>query len=413
MVPVSRRRFLSAALAAGFAPTLAGRGRLLAADPAGPTDHPIPAAINGFTFDLYRQLNAKPGNVFFSPLSIEAALGMTAAGARGATLAQMTKTLHLPADAGVAHAGFKALLAGLNNEKVPSAKRGFELAVANALWGSVTYPWRKEFLGTVNDNYSGGLFHTDFSQPEPARAKINAWVEGQTKERIKELIPKGIVTPLTCLVLTNAIYFKGTWEAEFDKKATKAGPFLLANGQRGEAQLMHKTLGASYAETDGVQAVELPYKGNEVTMLVLLPRKADGLAALEKNLTGATWDAVVKALQPPEAVAVTLPKFKLETNYDLVPPLKELGMTDAFDGAKANLTGMHTSSDTLYITAALHKAFCEVNEEGTEAAGATAVVVGKRAAARPKVFQADRPFLFAIRHKPTGTVLFAGKVEKP
>ena len=218
MARVSRRRFLSAALAAGAAP-LAGRS-LFAADPAKPAISPVPAAVNAFTFDLYRQLNDKPGNVFFSPLSIEAALGMTAAGAKGNTLAQMTKALSLPADTAAAHAGFKSLFASLNDEKTPADKRGFELAVANALWGSHFYPWRKEYLGVVNDNYGGGLFHTDFREPEPARAKINAWVEGQTKERIKDLLPKGSVTEDTRLVLTNAQDYGG-------KRAAKLSRFVV------------------------------------------------------------------------------------------------------------------------------------------------------------------------------------------
>lgn len=416
MARVSRRRFLSAALAAGAAP-LAGRS-LFAADPAKPAISPVPAAVNAFTFDLYRQLNDKPGNVFFSPLSIEAALGMTAAGAKGNTLAQMTKALSLPADTAAAHAGFKSLFASLNDEKTPADKRGFELAVANALWGSHFYPWRKEYLGVVNDNYGGGLFHTDFREPEPARAKINAWVEGQTKERIKDLLPKGSVAESSRLVLTNAVYFKGKWEHEFDKKRTKAGPFTLANGAKGEAQFMHKSLGCAYAETDDVLAVDLAYKGREVSMLVLLPRKADGLPALEKAMTGAALDAVVKKLAWQDTVNLTLPKFKLETGYDLGKALRALGMTDAFDEEKSDLSGLHTSMETLYISLVLHKAFCEVNEEGTEAAAATAVVVAEPTSVRPvpkppKEFKADRPFLFAIRHNPTGTVLFAGKVEKP
>ena len=412
MLVPSRRRFLTTALAAGAAP-LVGRS-LFAADPMKPAGNPIPAANNAFTWDLYRQLNGKRGNAFFSPLSIEAALGMTAAGARGNTLTQMRKALALPADAAATDAGFKSLFAALNDEKTPADKRGFELTVANALWGSVTYPWRKEFLGVVADNYGGGLFHTDFNQPKQARQKINSWVEGQTKERIKDLIPDGVLTPLTRLVLTNAIYFKAAWLHPFGEKQTKAGAFHLANGMTADAKLMYQSKRFSYAETDDVQAVELPYKGGETSILVLLPRKADGLPALEKAMTAARLDEVTKKLRP-ETVNLTLPKFKLETSYDLVPPLKALGMTDAFDVEKADLSGMHTSMEKLYISAVLHKAFCAVDEAGTEAAAATAVVIATRGAVvpiRPPVeFKADRPFLFAIRHTRTGTVLFAGKVE--
>jgi serpin B len=411
MLVPSRRRFLTSALAAGAAP-LVGRS-LFAADPVKPAPNPIPAANNAFTWDLYRQLNGTPGNAFFSPLSIEAALGMTAAGARGNTLTQMRKALALPVDAAATHAGFQSLFAALNDEKTPADKRGFELTVTNALWGSATYPWRKEYLTLVADSYGGGLFHTDFGQPEPARQKINNWVEGQTKQRIKDLIPKGVIDAATRLVLTNAVYFKGAWQLPFDVKQTKAGPFHLANGTKAETPLMHKTAGFAYTETDDAQAVELPYQGRDTAMVVLLPRKADGLPALEKAMTGPALDAVVKKLGWEPTVDLTLPKFKLETSYDLVPPLKALGMTDAFT-AKADLSGMHTSDETLFISAVLHKAFCAVDEAGTEAAAATAVVVGRTSAIeprKPKVFQADRPFLFVIRHKPTNTVLFAGKVE--
>ena len=412
MLPVSRRRFLSASVAAGVTPLLARS--LFAADPVKPAPNPIPAANNAFTWDLYRQLNGKPGNLFFSPLSIEAALGMTAAGAKGTTLTQMAKALSLPADTAAAHAGFKSLFAAVNDEKKPADKRAFELTVANALWGSATYPWNKAYLALVSANYGGGLFHTDFNQPKQARAKINSWVEGQTKQRIKDLIPDGVLTPLTRLVLTNAIYFKAAWLHPFGVDRTKAGPFHIANGKKADAKLMHQSERFSYAETDDAQAVELPYKGGETSLLVLLPRKADGLPALEKAMTVAWLDAVTKKLRP-EKVNLTLPKFKVETNYDLVPPLKALGMTDAFDPKLADLSGMHTSKETLFISAVLHKAFCAVDEAGTEAAAATAVVIRATSAVvdtrPPKEFKADRPFLFAIRHARTGTVLFAGKVE--
>ena len=403
----SRRRFLAAAAALPVAPSF-GLARRPEPDP--------PRAANGsnaFGGDLYGQLKSEKGNVFFSPFSIETALGMTSAGAAGNTLAEMRKVLHLPGEPEKAHAGFKAMIAALDNEKVPAGKRGYELTVANALWGMKGFPWRKGFLAATAENYGAGLIETDFAMPEVARGIINKWVEDKTREKIKDLIPERMLTKLTRMVLTNAIYFKGSWEAEFDKKLTKDGPFHLADGTKQDAALMHRHAAMSYVETADYQAVELPYKGKDTAMLVWLPRKADGLADLETKLSGKTIAETVKALRPGTEVELTLPKFKVETEYSLAEPLVTLGMKDAFDAGKADFTGMHTGREKLAISAVIHKAFVDVNEEGTEAAAATAVVATEPSEPpKPKAFQADRPFLFAIRHVPTGAVLFLGRVSQ-
>jgi serpin B len=413
MNPVSRRRFLASSALAGTA--LATRG--FAAIPPEPIQpaakmNPVPGANNAFNADFFQQVLGKPGNVFFSSFSMEAAFGMLAAGAKGDTLKQMQKALQLPADAEVTHAGFKELFSKLNNDKVPAEKRGFELRVANALWGSQNYPWNKDYLRIVAENYGGGLFDTDFAMPEPARKKINGWVEQQTKEKIKNLLPEGSVTVDTRLVLTNAIYFKGKWELEFDKKQTKDGAFAHANGKDTKVPLMHKSAGFQYAETENWQAVELPYIGKETAMFVLLPKKRGALKDLQKDVTAKLMDDLMAKLAYAREVNLTLPKFKIETDYNLAPVMQKLGMVDAFDAGKADLSGLHTGTEKLSVTAAVHKAFVDVNEEGTEAAAATGIVVGTTSVPPPpKVFKADHPFVFAILHKPTKSILFFGKVE--
>jgi serpin B len=216
------------------------------------------------------------------------------------------------------------------------------------------------------------------------------------------------------MVLTNAVYFKGKWEQEFDKKLTKDGPFACGDGSKKDVPLMHKTGEMWYAETDDLQAVELGYKGNETAMTVLLPKKADGLAGVEQKLSADTLAAVAKGLRH-EKVILTLPRFKAETKYKLNAPLIALGMKDAFGGG-ADFTGMHSSMEKLYIAFVVHKAFVDVNEEGTEAAAATGVMMqttSMRPPTQTVIFRADHPFLFVIRDTPTNTVLFAGRFEKP
>jgi serpin B len=407
MHTLSRRRFLTASAALAATPILA---RLFADEKKPTADNPVPAANSAFGCDLFAKLRTEPGNLFFSPFSIETALAMTANGAKGNTLTEMAKALHLPADPAKANAGFKGLLAALNGEG--KKDRGYELSVANALWGMTGYPWRKDFLTVTKENFGAGLEQVDFADELTARKTINAWVEKETKEKIKDLIPSGVLDPLTRMVLTNAVYFKGQWEVEFDKKRTKDGPFTLADGKKADVPLMHRAGDMRYFETDDLQAVDLVYKGGETAMTVLMSKKADGLADLEKKLTADTLAAVWKGMRTQEVV-LTLPRFKAETKYTLTDPLKALGVKAAFDDAKADFTGLHTSPEKLFITTVLHKAFVEVNEEGTEAAAATGVAVGAKNGKSHPVFNADRPFLFAIRHTPTNTVLFLGRFEKP
>jgi serpin B len=436
---LSRRKFLTlsgAAAAAGlfarFAPATACpiRDELDALESA----KKLAGAINAFAADLHTRLarDAK-GSLFFSPFSIETALGMTSAGARGKTLEEMQKTLHLWDDP---HAAFGQLLSHLNGPppfKLPDrkpgrpilpdpdlpplipVKRGYELSVANAIWAMKDYPWRKEFLDLTRTHYGSGVIETDFAKSDAARKEINAWVEKQTREKIKELIPDGVLNALTRMVLVNAIYFKGTWQYTFDKKETADAAFTRADGTKADVPLMYQTEEFNYGKMhvgsrsgQAVQILELPYSGRELSMLVYLPEKPDGA-----NRLALSKDDIAAPKLEQRKVHVYLPRFKVETEYSLQPALVDLGMKAAF--FKADFTGMHTSDEYLFISHVLHKAFVEVNEEGTEAAAATAVVVAADSAIDRKtvVFRADRPFVFVIRDNRTGTALFMGRYSGP
>ncbi len=407
MSQLDRRNFLTATAALAASASL---GRFAPAQPAADWASLV-AGNTAFGFDLYDRLRGKAGNLFLSPFSISAALGMTAAGARGKTLEEMTRVLHFPAEA---HAAFGKLIRSLNEE--PDAKkRGFSLSTANALWAQKGYPWKAEYKRLVSDAYSAGLFDVDFlSAPEEARGTINTWVMKETRDKIKDLLPPGSVTRDTRLVLTNAIYFKGDWQAPFEKKATKDLPFTLADGTKVEAPLMYRVGSYLYAENDAFQVLDLPYTGRRISMTVILPRKPDGLPAVEKDLIGGKLDAILRGLRYEREVHVHLPRFKVEKSFALNEPLQALGMKSAFAGA--DFSGMHTGGEQLDISAVIHKAFVDVNEEGTEAAAATGVVVGTTSVApprEPKYFKADRPFLFLIRDNTTGSVLFLGRLTNP
>jgi serpin B len=253
----------------------------------------------------------------------------------------------------------------------------------------------------------------DYAETEPARKTINDWVEKATSEKIKDLIPQGVLTELTRLVLTNAVYFKSDWQDQFTEGETKEGPFTLGDGKTVQAPLMTQWTRVGYMEDEDFQLADLPYKAGVLSMTILLPRKADGLKALEEKLSAknlAEWLGKANVTH----VDLTMPRFKFTSQFGLSKPLKELGMVDAFDPDRADFSGM-TSEEKLFISAVLHKAFVAVDEKGTEAAAATAVVMATTMMPQQPevVFRADRPFLFLIRHRPTGTVLFLGRLATP
>jgi serine protease inhibitor len=379
----------------------------------------IVAGNTAFACDLYQKLRTEKGNLFFSPHSISTALAMTYAGAKGQTGRQMAETLHLPRPEGQLHPAMAALQKSLASDPKASS---YELHIANALWGQKGYKFLDGFLGTCEKHYGGGLETVDFvSDAGGARKTINAWVEKQTNEKIKDLIPAGVLNAMTRLVLTNAIYFKGQWETEFDKKATRDEKFRPAMPEkfRGlvrsfSVPMMRQKDNFRLAETDTMQLLDLPYKGGDVAMLIALPRKGytEDLAALEKSITPVNLAKWTKVLRK-QKVQVFLPRWKMTRDFKLSATLKSMGMTDAFDEAKADFSGM-TGKKDLYIAKVLHKAFVEVNEEGTEAAAATAVVMQLKSIPRPPaVFRADHPFVFLIRHQKTGAILFMGRVMDP
>ena len=369
---------------------------------------PIVRGNNDFALAIYRQLAAgQEGNLFFSPNSIHTALAMTSTGARGNTAAQMAKTLRLPKEN--PHEAYAKLLKQLR----PGEQGGYELRVANALWGQKGYPWLKDFLETTRADYGAPLREVEFVRAtEAARKTINAWVEDQTNDKIKDLIARGVLNQLTRLVLTNAIYFKGDWASQFDKKLTRDMPFKLSASRTAKTPMMFQKAKFGYTEDKTAQVLSMPYKGKDLSMLVLLPKKVDGLADMAKKLTADDLAALAAKAYRRE-VRVYMPKFKMTSQFGLKRVLTAMGMSDAFVPGKADLSGMNGRKD-LFISAVIHKAFVDVNEEGTEAAAATAVVVGLTSVApQPLTFRADHPFLFVIRHDKTGAVLFIGRVMNP
>ena len=383
--------------------------------PAGPTSA-LPAdqaaavaGCNDFGLALYGQIRGEKGNLFFSPSSIHTALAMTYAGARGNTAAQMAKTLRY----GKGEAFFAAYGKVIGQTSAGEDAR-YELNIANALWLQHDKPFLAPFLACNKEHFGAGLFDVDFKrQFEPARKRINKWVEDKTKDKIKNLLPPGSLDSLTRMVLTNAIYFKGDWAAQFKKPATRPMDFQLAAGGKVKAQMMYQSGQFGYTETADLQALRMPYKGKDLSMVVLLPKRPDGLGEVEASLTAKSLAGLVGGLRWPQQVQVHFPRFKMEYKMKMKPVLSKMGMGEAFS-MRADFSGM-TGSQDLHIDDVYHKAFVKVDEKGTEAAAATAVVMKTRSARRPRilVFKADHPFLFLIRHERTGMILFLGRVGKP
>ncbi len=368
-----------------------------------------------FALDLYHQLRSDDGNLFFSPHSISTALAMTYAGAREETRAQMKEALRFSLEGTALHKAFSALETRLN---ALQDSGDVELLAANSLWpqeGALL----DAYLSLVETHYTAAVEpvnYTEASSREAARKRINRWVERKTREKIRNLIPRGILDELTRLVLVNAIYFKGNWRLPFDETATSEAPFHTTPESRIAVPMMHQKETFRYGEIEGrLQLLELPYGNGDLSMLIVLPETIDGYAGVEADLDPEALLNWRHRLRRKE-VDVYLPKFQISDEFRLDTPLKALGMTDAFYAQQANFAGMDGRPDRLYITAAIHKAYVEVNEKGTEAAAATAVMVGAKALMMPEpppVFRADRPFLFLIQERTTGAVLFMGRVVDP
>jgi len=384
---------------------------------------------NNFALKLYAKLRAREGNLFFSPYSISTALAMTYAGARGETETQMAEVLHFPTATKLVaepkggmmalpgwerkqfHSAFGRTIKDINNR---GKKGGYELSTANALWGQKDYGFLKEFLELIKINFDGGLNEVDFvGDTESARRTINTWVGKKTRDKIKNLIPKGVLNRLTRLVLTNAIYFKGNWASQFKEDRTKDAPFTLASGEKVDVPMMNQTADFNYMETEDFQGLELPYVDNELSMIILLPKRVGGLAEFEKTLILRNFSRWLVKLRKCKVI-VSVPKFRMTSQFRLADVLKSMGMTDAFVPDVADFSGMNGKKD-LFIWAVIHKAYVDVNEEGTEAAAATGVVVGLTSVGPTKiaVFRADHPFLFLIRDNRSGSILFIGRLMNP
>jgi len=333
---------------------------------------------------------------------------MTYEGAKGETADEMKDVLYAPEDIDQLRLSSARMYNVINKED-----KSYKLNTANSLWAQEDYQFLQEYFSTVENYYGGKVENMDFvNKTEQSRQTINKWVEDQTNDRIKELIKEGILSPLTRLVLTNAIYFKGDWEYQFDEEYTSEMDFTASNGSVINSDMMYmydSDIEFGYFEDENVQVLELPYKDKELSMVVVLPK--GNISDIEENLTYENWELWNSSLNE-NIVEIYFPKFKMETEYSLNEPLSKLGMVSAF--MDADFSGM-TGKKDLAISAVIHKAFVEVDEKGSEAAAATAVVMKETAMMDEDniVFKADHPFIFAIRENSTGVVLFLGKVEKP
>lgn len=363
-----------------------------------------------FSRELVARIGAgQSGNYVVSPLSAQQALSMVAVGAAGETRSEMDRVLGFPDDVSLRDARIAEVMKTL---AAIGRDGAVTLDVANRVWVEQQYRLLPSFRADIERLFSGGFETGDFrGNAESCRGVINAWVEERTRNRIQNLIPPGAVNPLTRLVLVNAVYFYGEWESRFDPTRTRREPFL--NGVTGNhAELMRQTVSVPYREEDGLQVCALPYRDRRVSMVLLLPR-AGGLDPLEQRVGREGFDRVAGELET-RRVEVFLPRFKVESQFELGATLKDMGMRSAFDDS-ADFSGM-TGTRDLYISRVIQKAFIEVNEKGTEAAAATGVIMLTRAAPRqdvPVIFRADRPFLYALRENSTGLILFAGRVSEP
>jgi serpin B len=385
---------------------------------ASPADAaPAARSLDALGSDLYAALvEGNEENLVFSPASILLALAMARAGAAGTTASEMDAVLHIDDPEAIHHALnalTRALEARSGTIEVNGEPAELELSIANAVWGQATLTWQKAFLDVLAREYGAGVRLADFvADPEAARVAVNDWVAEETRDRIPELIAAGMVDELTRMILVNAIYLKAPWAIPFEPDATRPAPFTLLDGSTVEVPFMARSdMSMAYARGEGWQAVELPYAGDELAMLVLLPDEG-ALQAVEGELAGGLIDRAAKALAATDAV-LELPRWESETRVELSTALAALGMPTAFTDA-ADFTGM-TTDEPLQIGFVIHQANITVDEAGTEAAAATAVGIQATSApiGEPVIVTVDRPFLYALRDRETGAVLFLGRVTSP
>lgn len=388
---------------------------LLALVPALPAAEksPVVEDNNAFAFDLYAQLRNREGNLFFSPFSVSTALAMTYAGAREKTAEEMAKTLHFTTEGKLLHPEFSRLIGDLNTR---GKTQGYQLSVANALWGQKGKTPLPEFLKLTEANYGAGFREVDFAASEEARKTINQWVATNTQDKIKDLIAPGVLDESTRLVLANAIYFKGDWGNPFKKEATRPDDFKISAEKKVSVPMMNQQTPLDYVDDGDLQVVSKPYKGGDLSMVILLPKKVDGLVEIEKSVSVKALNGWLAKLHN-EDVVLTLPKLTISADLELGDTLGAMGMPLAFETNRADFSGMN-NKEPFFISKVIHKAFTHVDERGTEAAAATVVLMAPGSAAPadvkpPIIFKADHPFLFLIRDNRTGSILFLGRVMNP
>ncbi len=382
------------------------------ADESAATPESIAQVVSGnneFAFELYSKLREKHGNenVLFSPYSISTALAIAHEGAAGTTSEQMLGTLNLPEDGMARNSSFASIYNSLNRKG-----KQYELYTANALWAQKDYPFSEEYVALVKKYFGASAQNLDFiNEAEKSAQAINSWAEKNTNGKIKQIVSKDMLSGIR-LVITNSVYFKGQWATQFDKSKTKEEDFETSPGNKIKVQMMSTGEGEQkykYAETEDLQAIELPYKGKELSMFILLPKEND-IAGLENSLTEEKFSDIKESMYETE-IPVKIPRFKFDADYSLGDDLQQMGMQEAFLDS-ANFSVMDTLKG-LKIGFVVHKAVIEVNEEGTEAAAVTAVGMMTTSVREPLIFRADHPFVFVIQDNKTGSILFIGKIIDP
>jgi len=375
-------------------------------------DYDIAAANNAFAFDIYSQLaqleTEEHENIFFSPHSISAAMAICYEGAENSTKEQISKVFYFPHNKTV----LKARMEGMN-DRINSGAVGYELETANALWVQEEYPIKEEYVSSVENYYGGKVTNLDFAgKPDASRKTINEWVEARTNDKIKDIVPEDLITADMRIIITNAIYFNGKWADEFDKKMTDKKPFYPTRGEEVSVDTMYTCNIFNYGENSKAKIIELPYKGNDLSMYVVLP-KSNNIEKFETEFKQNDYTELKNDMEFVQEVKVSIPKFKFETETELSAPLIKMGVVNAFDLNRANFSGI--SDEPLVISGVIHQSFIDVQEKGTEAAAAT-VIMGETSClmdSNPREFKADHPFMFFIEDKRTNCILFMGKVEYP
>lgn len=362
---------------------------------------------NQFAIDFYKQVSKnEKGNIFFSPFSLSTAMGMTYAGSRGVSEEQIGKVFHFTSNNDKFH-----IKLGNTAKLINSKATAIQLKIVNTLWAEKTYPFKKSYDNLMKKAYAATVRPMDFiNKSEECRLTINDDIYKSTNEKIKDLLPPNLLNSMTRLVLTNAIYFKGDWKTQFKKEKTGESNFYITPQKIVKCKMMGVKSDFNYYEDSRIEAIELPYAGDNFSMVIILPSENQPLDELTSSLSNQYLNDIFNGLYKKE-ISISIPKFKLSNGYQLKQVLSQMGMPQPFTD-DANFTGM-TSSSNLKISDVIHKAFIEVNEQGTEATAATAVVIAMKSIQFEKLFIANRPFLFLIKEKSTGTILFMGRIVDP